>query len=157
MRNRAPCKRDDRYQADGSTCISSQRPPKQMSFCDCSRPRSSSGNGSNWARRSQKVLCSSPHSLHVNGTRVCPWATDTRFSPPHFLHLPSMRVGPCFTVRLLRSKASFTRRSVSSRIACFDISYSLAFSTSGRAGGEDSFRLIPRSPRRGRKEPINFV
>src|SRR5580704_19612710 len=77
----------------------------------------------------QKVLCSSPHSLHVNGTRSCPGPADTRFSAPHFLHLLSIRVVPCFIVRLLRSNASFTRRSVSSRIACFDISY---FLTCGR-------------------------
>jgi uncharacterized protein DUF3309 len=34
---------------------------------------------------------------------------------------------PCLTVRVLRSNASFTKRSDSSRIACFDISRFLAF------------------------------
>jgi hypothetical protein len=38
-----------------------------------------------------------------------------------------MRVLPCLTVRVLRSNASFTKRSVSSRIACFDISRFVAF------------------------------
>jgi hypothetical protein len=79
----------------------------------------------------QKVLCSSPHSLHVNSTRTCPWSADTRFGAPHFRHLLSIRVIPCFMVRFLRSKASFTRRSVSSRIACFDISYFLALDAIG--------------------------
>jgi hypothetical protein len=44
---------------------------------------------------------------------------------------------PCFTVRFLRSKASFTRRSVSSRIACFDISYFLAFGAIGHTGARE--------------------
>jgi hypothetical protein len=79
----------------------------------------------------QKVLCSSPHSLQVNRTRTCPWFADTRFGAPHFRHLLSIRVMPCFMVRFLRSKASFTRRSVSSRIACFDISYFLALDAIG--------------------------
>jgi hypothetical protein len=35
---------------------------------------------------------------------------------------------PCLMVRVLRSNASFTKRSVSSRIACFDITPFLAFS-----------------------------
>jgi hypothetical protein len=82
----------------------------------------------------QKVLCSSPHSLHVNGTRTCPWSADTRFGAPHFRHLLSIRVMPCFTVRFLRSKASFTRRSFSSRIACFDISYFLVLDAIGHTG-----------------------
>jgi hypothetical protein len=82
----------------------------------------------------QKVLCSSPHSLHVNGTRTCPWSADTRFGAPHFRHLLSIRVIPCFMVRFLRSKASFTRRSVSSRIACFDISYFLGLDAIGHTG-----------------------
>jgi hypothetical protein len=33
-----------------------------------------------------------------------------------------MRVCPCLTLTVFRSNASFTKRSVSSRIACFDIS-----------------------------------
>jgi hypothetical protein len=50
-----------------------------------------------------------------------------RFSAPHFRHLLSIRVLPCLTVRFLRSNASFTKHSASSRIACFDISHFLAF------------------------------
>src|SRR5215813_4279054 len=50
-----------------------------------------------------------------------------RFSVPHFRHLLSIRVSPCLTVRVLRSNASFTKRSDSSRISCFDISRFLAF------------------------------
>jgi hypothetical protein len=52
-----------------------------------------------------------------------------RFSAPHFAHLLSIRVLPCLMVMALRSNASFTKRSVSSRIACFDISRFLAFCT----------------------------
>jgi hypothetical protein len=44
-----------------------------------------------------------------------------RFSAPHFAHLLSIRVLPCLMVMALRSNASFTKRSVASRIACFDI------------------------------------
>jgi hypothetical protein len=40
-----------------------------------------------------------------------------------------MRVCPCLTVTFFRSKASFTKRSVSSRIACFDISRLFAYCT----------------------------
>jgi hypothetical protein len=40
-----------------------------------------------------------------------------------------MRVCPCLTVTVFRSKASFTKRSVSSRIACFDISRLFCLST----------------------------
>src|SRR6516164_1503237 len=61
------------------------------------------------------------------GTRTCPAAVETRFSAPHFRHLLSIRVLPCLTVRVLRSNASFTKRSDSSRIACFDISRFLTF------------------------------
>src|SRR6266446_4070984 len=68
------------------------------------------------------VFCFSPHSLHVYGTRTCPGSAETRFGAPHFPHFVSMRVCPCLTVTVFRSKASFTKRSVSSRIACFDIS-----------------------------------
>jgi hypothetical protein len=68
------------------------------------------------------VFCFSPHSLHVYCTRACPGAAETRFGAPHFPHLVSMRVQPCLTVTVFRSNASFTKRSVSSRIACFDIS-----------------------------------
>ena len=45
-----------------------------------------------------------------------------RFSAPHFPHFASMRVCPCLTLTVFRSNASFTKRSISSRIACFDIS-----------------------------------
>jgi len=68
------------------------------------------------------VFCSSPHSLHVYATRTCPGAAKTRFRAPHFPHMASIRVLPCFTATVFRSIASFTRRSVSSRIDCFDIS-----------------------------------
>jgi hypothetical protein len=57
------------------------------------------------------VFCSSPHSLHLHATRTCPGAAKTRFGAPHFPHMASIRVF-----------ASFTKRSVSSRIDCFDIS-----------------------------------
>jgi hypothetical protein len=67
------------------------------------------------------VFCFSPHSLQMYATRTCPRAAETRFGAPHFPHLVSMRVGPCLTVTVFRSNASFTKRSVSSRIACFDI------------------------------------
>src|SRR5262249_5631149 len=66
------------------------------------------------------VFCFSPHSLHVYGTRTCPGGAETRFGAPHFPHLVSMRVSPCLTLTVFRSNASFTRRSVSSRIACFE-------------------------------------
>jgi hypothetical protein len=71
----------------------------------------------------QKVFCFSPHSLQVYATRSCPGAADTRFGAPHFPHFVSIRVWPCLTVTVFRSIASFTKRSVSSRIACFDISF----------------------------------
>src|SRR5262245_56516815 len=63
------------------------------------------------------------HSLHENGTRTCPGAAEMRFGAPHFPHLASIRVLPCFTVMVLRSIASLTNRSDSSRIASFDISH----------------------------------
>ena len=68
------------------------------------------------------VFCLAPHSLHVYGTRTYPGAAKTRFGAPHFPHLASIRVLPCLTAMAFRSKASFTIRSVSSRIDCFDIS-----------------------------------
>ena len=68
------------------------------------------------------VLCSAPHSLQVYETRVSPGDAVTRFGAPHLPHLVSIRVLPCLMVTVFRSKASFTRRSASSRIACFDIS-----------------------------------
>jgi hypothetical protein len=79
----------------------------------------------------QNVDCSSPHSSHLYGTRVSPLAARTRFNLPHFRHLLSIRVLPRVTVRDLRSNASLTRRSASSRIACFDISRFLALSGIG--------------------------
>jgi hypothetical protein len=84
---------------------------------------------------SQNVRCFSPHCLHVYGTRTCPWAAETRFSAPHFAHLLSIRVLPRLIAMALRSIASFTKRSVSSRIACFDISRSLAFCKIGHRAG----------------------
>jgi len=80
------------------------------------------------------VFCFSPHSLHVYGTRSCPGAAETRFGAPHFPHLASIRVWPCLTVTVFRSNASFTRRSVSSRIACFDISEFPVFCVLGATG-----------------------
>ena len=77
------------------------------------------------------VFCFSPHSLHVYCTRDCPGAAETRFGAPHFPHLASMRVWPCLMVTVFRSSASLTRRSVSSRIACFDISGFLASRLAG--------------------------
>jgi hypothetical protein len=68
------------------------------------------------------VFCCSPHSLQVNAARTCPGAAKTRFDAPHFPHTASIRVLPCFTATVFRSIASFTRRSVSSRIDCFVIS-----------------------------------
>jgi hypothetical protein len=73
------------------------------------------------------VFCFSPHSLHVYGTRTCPGGAETRFGAPHLPHLVSMRVSPCFTLTVFRSNASFTKRSVSSRIACFELSRLFAF------------------------------
>ena len=84
----------------------------------------------------QNVRCFSPHCLHVYGTRTCPWAAETRFSAPHFAHLLSIRVLPRLIAMALRSIAFFfTKRSVSSRIACFDISRSLAFCKIGHRAG----------------------
>ena len=68
------------------------------------------------------VFCFSPHSLHLYCTRTWPGGANTRFSAPHFPHFASMRVCPCLTLTVFRSNASFTKRSISSRIACFDIS-----------------------------------
>jgi hypothetical protein len=59
----------------------------------------------------------------------------TRFSAPHFAHLLSIRVLPRLIAMALCSIASFTKRSVSSRIACFDISGSLAFCKIGHRAG----------------------
>jgi hypothetical protein len=73
------------------------------------------------------VTCLSPHSLQVNGARICPGEADTRFFAPHFPHVASIRVSPCLTVTAFRSIASLTRRSASSRIACFDISRPISF------------------------------
>ena len=89
--------------------------------------RVQNGSASSWpflGRREphHSVFCSSPHSLHVYATRTCPGAAKTRFGAPHFPHMASIRVLPCFTATVFRSIASFTRRSVSSRIDCFDIS-----------------------------------
>jgi hypothetical protein len=83
----------------------------------------------------QNVRCFSPHCLHVYDTRTCPWAAETRFSAPHFAHLLSIRVLPRLIAMALCSIASFTKRSVSSRIACFDISLSLAFCKIGHRAG----------------------
>src|ERR1700733_2822837 len=80
------------------------------------------GWGQRTAHKPQKVFCRAPHSLHVNSTRTCPGAAKTRFGAPHFPHLASIRVRPCLTMMPFRSIASFTRRSVSSCIDCFDIS-----------------------------------
>jgi hypothetical protein len=96
---------------------------------------SSDNQSASAAESSQNVLCSSPHSLHAYGTRTCPWAAETRFSAPHFAHLLSIRVLPCLMVMALRSNASFTKRSVSSRIACFDISRFLVFCAIGHTAG----------------------
>lgn len=74
------------------------------------------------AANHHSVFCSSPHSLHLYATRTCPGAAKTRFGAPHFPHMASIRVLPCFTATVFRSIASFTKRSVSSRIDCFDIS-----------------------------------
>lgn len=92
-----------------------------------------------------KVFCFSPHSLHVYGTRTCPGAAETRLGAPHFPHLVSIRVWPCLTVTVFRSSASLTRRSVSSRIACFDISEFPVFRALGatcrRRSAQGSFRV----------------
>jgi hypothetical protein len=45
-------------------------------------------------------------------------------------------------VTVFRSSASFTRRSASSRIACFDISRLFAFYTEGRAA-DDAEKFAP--------------
>src|SRR4051794_8496217 len=72
-------------------------------------------------RQFHSVFCFAPHSLQVNSTRVSPRAALTRFGAPHLPHLVSMRVSPCVTVIFFFSIASLMRRSVSSRIACFDM------------------------------------
>src|SRR5438128_887264 len=87
----------------------------------------------------QNVFCFSPQSLHVYGTRTCPESAETRFGAPHFPHFVSMRVCPCLTVTVLRSKASFTKRSVSSRIVCFDISCLFACCTAVNAIGRSTY------------------
>ena len=69
------------------------------------------------------VFCLWPHSLQVNSTRACPGGAATRFGAPHFPHLVSMRVSPCLTATALRSMASRTSRSASSRLSCFDICF----------------------------------
>jgi len=71
----------------------------------------------------QKVFCPSPHSIHLYSTRTSPGSAETRFDAPHFRHFASIRVRQCLTVRILRSNASFTKRSVSSRSTCFDIAF----------------------------------
>jgi hypothetical protein len=117
------------------------------SYCLSDGDRQRDGAG---PQSPQNVRCFSPHCLHVYGTRTCPWAAETRFSAPHFAHLLSIRVLPRLIAMALCSIASFTKRSVSSRIACFDISLSLAFCKIGhragrRHGNEDV--AIVRRPR----------
>jgi hypothetical protein len=68
----------------------------------------------------QRVCCSCPHSLQENATRTCPLAAETRFFAPHLPQVASMRVSTCLIVTDFRCTASLTRRSVSSRISCFD-------------------------------------
>src|SRR5471030_3253178 len=67
------------------------------------------------------AFCLCPHSLHAYSTRACPLGALMRLSAPHFPQWVSIRVSPRFTVTDFRSSASLMRRSVSSRIACFDI------------------------------------
>jgi hypothetical protein len=102
------------------------------SYCLSDGDRQRDGAG---PQSPQNVRCFSPHCLHVYGTRTCPWAAETRFSAPHFAHLLSIRVLPRLIAMALCSIASFTKRSVSSRIACFDISRSLAFCKIGHRAG----------------------
>jgi hypothetical protein len=59
-----------------------------------------------------------------------------------------MRVLPRVTVRVLRSNASFTRRSVSSRIACFDISRFLTFCAIGHTGSREPQQRVLRALQR---------
>src|ERR1039457_4887954 len=73
------------------------------------------------------AFCLCPHSLHAYSTRACPLGALMRLSAPHFPQWVSIRVSPCFTVTDFRSSASLMRRSVSSRIACFDIGPLSAF------------------------------
>jgi hypothetical protein len=101
----------------------------QFGRCSCFLPANSISPGLSGllydrdaALRYHNVFCFSPHSLHVYCTRTSPEAAQTRFGAPHFPHLASIRVSPRLTVTPLRSKASFTKRSVSSRSSCFDIS-----------------------------------
>src|ERR1700722_18700228 len=72
-------------------------------------------------RASYSVRCFWPHSLHLYSTRVCPGSAETRFGAPHLPHTASIRVLPCLMLTVLRSIASLTRRSASSRIASFDM------------------------------------
>jgi hypothetical protein len=66
------------------------------------------------------VACSCEHSLHLNGVRDLPGSAITRLGAPHFPQIASIRVLPLVTTRVLRSIASFTRRSASLRSSCFD-------------------------------------
>jgi hypothetical protein len=76
----------------------------------------------------QKVICLWPHSLQAYFPRLCPGSVETRLGAPHLLHLTSIRVLPC-VICTFRAIASFTKRSDSSRIACFDIAGARSFFT----------------------------
>ena len=96
-------------------------------ICQHSRSMVRTGSGSLVHTNAQSVshhnvFCVSPHPLHLYCTRTWPGGANTRFGVPHFPHFASMRVCPCLTLTVFRSNASFTKRSISSRIACFDIS-----------------------------------
>ena len=91
----------------------------------------------------QSDFCLCPHSLQANGTRSSPGAACTRFGAPHFPHMASIRVLPCLTVRDFRSIASLISRSVSSRIACFDMSRLSGFVT------DEQGTLSSRKPKDG--------
>src|SRR5262249_44846715 len=65
------------------------------------------------------VRCWWPHSLHLYSTRLSPTGILTRFGAPHLPHFSSRRASTLVTVTDLRSSASFTSRSISSRLSCF--------------------------------------
>jgi hypothetical protein len=132
----------------------SRRGSRRSIVCDIRPARNFQWPSISLSVSHHNVLCLSPHSLHVYGTRICPGAAETRFGAPHFPHFVSMRVCPCLTATVFRSNASFTKRSVSSRIACFDISRLLLLSRSEPSPQRRSSRYSTSGDRLGEIEQI---
>src|SRR5262245_42344213 len=89
-----------------------------VSFRERSRPGRSFMSNTRPRAASHNVLCWWPQSLHLYSTRVSPDSAMTRLAAPHLLHFTSSRVLPFVTANF-RASASFTRRSLSSRICAF--------------------------------------